>query len=118
MVDETQVKSEFNKQSGVDEQDDAAASAAEWEPRKFEDGDLTREFSAEADEEAATGDADDSGSTDTDGSSDSAAAGSAQAASSSATWEPPDYMKNAYRTEDDDSNDAAHRGGHGFTPGP
>jgi hypothetical protein len=118
MVDEAQVKSEFNKQSGAHEEDDAATSAAAWEPRKFEDGDVTREFNAEVTKEAATGDADDSGSTDTHGSSDSAAAGSAEAASSSATWEPPDYAKDTYRTEDDDSNDAAHRGGHGFTPGP
>lgn len=46
------------------------------------------------------------------GASDSAASGSAQEAASGAPWEPPDYMKDTYRTEDDESNDAAHRWGH------
>lgn len=118
MADEAQVKSEFNKQSGAREEDDAATSAAAREPRKFEDGDVTREFNAAVTKEAATGDADDGGSTHTDGSSDSAASGDAQGAASGAQWEPPDYMKDAYSTEDDASNDSAHRGGHGFTPGP
>jgi hypothetical protein len=119
MVDEAQVKSEFNKQSGAQEENDAAATAAEWEPRKFEDGDVTREFNAEVDKEATASDASDDGdSSQTDGSSDSAAAGSADDASAGAQWEPPDYMKDTYRTEEDNDNDAAHRGGHGFTPGP
>jgi hypothetical protein len=119
MVDEAQVKSEFNKQSGAQEENDAAASAAEWEPRKFEDGDVTREFNAEVDkEDVASDQADDSSGSGSDGKSDASGASSAQGTSPGSQWEPPDYTNEGYRTDDDLSDDDDDHDDHGFTPGP